>query len=412
MGQQTKTKGNRRKNNNKTRNANNNRNANVGNRGRNVNASMSIDRVYRERKGNKAYSSNTSAVYNQVQRCVVGPKPILRPVEPQIVDGDAAVYAHQPIKSLPGMGMVTEHRTRVTCTIGVQGFGFVLIKWDRTGPGGGVLPQGQGQLSMARVVDCLYTTSLYDSPSQAFATFQASLGVTGIAGVDTCVQSPYTTEQIVQNHVGSHMYACLGQTISLAANRSSVTSRKGQIAVKHCRTTLYPDVLSATALDSDVRADIFDAADLTETSAFKTHRPTTGCGIFTATKRTTTPYFWGGAGYITEEYPSGYTVIACSGTAGDEYVFEVDTAIAWSGTQVPLETSLCYSNSAYSEVSCARTQSTRGTSTTNDSTAQASAREAHAVMERESVQSIPEFLLSELMGAGSKMFSRAIASVL
>jgi len=406
-------KGNKRKN--QQRKNGNRQTANLSRRGRNVHSSVSIDRVYRERRGNKGYSSDTAAVYAQVQRAEVGERPILQPVGVQLQTETGAKLGQAGV--CPATGITTDHRTRVTVTIGAQAsganWGFLLIKQDMTGPGGQTWPVSTPMNTTASQIDMMYTTGAFTSTTLDFTTINlATTGITGVMGADTAVQAPFTVAAITSNAYGSHQYACLGQTISLAANRSSVTSRKGQIAVKHCKTVLAPGVLSPTALDNDLRAEIFDAADLTPDSQFKTHRPTWACGRWNSLPKSTNYRGWLGTGAIPTSLAAGYTLIIATGNAGDEYVFEIDTAMAWAGDQIPVDIQMCYSFNAYSEVSCGRTAATRGTSTTTNEDAAQDGRIAHREMEKSAAARVPEFIMDKLMNEGSKLFSRAVSAVL
>jgi hypothetical protein len=401
---------------NRQRNANFNRNANFGNRGRNVptraRVGGDVANIYRKRHGNRAYSRNAAGVLDQVQYAGESStaEAICRPGVTKLSSVGAAVYT--PIVE-PESGYCTYNERRLTVGVGSAGWGFAMVRWYLTGPSGGEMSAGGIMNTTVESADCIYTTTAFASASLDFEAVGLGLaGIPGVAATDTVVDGVATRTEIKDfptTEYGSYLYACLGQKISLAANKTNVADRGGQIAVLQ-RKGAIPTVMTGSILDNNTRAQVFDASNLTSESEFTTTRPALACGQWILPFVGDSEFEgWGSAaGTLTNHDHSGYTMIVVQGSDGDEFVFDVQTRMAWGGSHIPPQQNHCNDDQAYSVVSCGRATGTRSTHTQTESDKSVSNRETHRAMEKSASSRVPEFLMDGLLNIGSKMLKRVV----
>ena len=251
----------------------------MGNRGRNGNTTSRVGPMYRQRHGNKGYSQNASRVHAQVTKCQTDSEVIVKPGLVHRINIDGAPVMSGMSRPARGLAEYSETKLTVT-TSAATGFGFMIIKWDQTGPLGGVLASGAGMNTAAKCCDVLYTDSTYGAANLPVSTTNVSTGTVGIAGVDSCNAGPAgTTIRDPNVSFGAYCYATLGQKIELLSNRAAVADREGSIIVVHVKGSL-PATMDENTFQADTRSDTYDASNLTAASNFTAYRPPEGTGRF------------------------------------------------------------------------------------------------------------------------------------
>lgn len=376
----------------------------LGDRGRNVQPRVSVNDVRRISTHGKAYSKNASRVHSQITKCTVNAEPVLASADLSFID--ASGHAATIRTAVPSRGITGYTRNRVTVTIGLNGFGFLIQRHDATGWGG--IPTNAGT-AINQANDCAYTTNTFSGTAFDTISWNPTAGHVGIASISSTIQCPYS--DAAGKYTGDLLVAVLGQKWSLAANKSSVTSRQGAITVVNHMGVLNAE-LTADTYNTSPRARTFDAADLTPDSAFTNYRPPFACGKWITWQNdhagyVTSPFGSGASGAV-QARKSGWTVITCTGNPGDMYVFEVETAMVYGGNDVPPQIPFCYDAPAYSVVACGIARGTESSSTVTDESGSRVGQVVHRDMERASTAFIPDYVHESLWDVGGKLFKRVL----
>ncbi len=392
--------------------------ASVGTRGPPSHASSELNRFHRERLGNKAYSRNAQRVLKQATHAESDGTAIVQPGFMWYHHTDGQLLTSR-IRS-PASGIVDRSKQRITVTVGTSGIGFMLIRWDLTGPSQQSFAVGTSQILPTNVCDVLYTTGAYAGSNINFGTLNMSVGLAGVAGMCSTVNTMQTFSNMNNGVTGERSWACLGQTITLDANRSAVMDRSGSISVVHIKSVL-PTTVDQGVLDANPRAMVYDAADLTEENQFITSRPTDALGRFItpAGGAAGNVYGFGNiAGALTsaDGYEAakraGFTLIYVSSAANDQFVFEVDTLIAWGGTKIPMQVDFCPDPEAYSVVRCGRTQASEGTNSATVENRSERGRRIHRTMMKAAESFVPNYITDSLMNVGGKLLDNVLKLVI
>lgn len=383
--------------------------ATIGNRGPSGHAYAAINAArMSDHKGRHGFSQNADRVRVQTTRAEFCGEAILQPDTPREYSDTSGNCA--PI-SMPhySRGLYFTASRRVVVSMGSSGFGFLIVRHDLTGS------PGEGGSLVAGAIGSNFYADIMASSGYSGTTFPAlfnpDVSDSTVFITSSCNLGPMDVPDMLAAAAGSYCYSCTGQVIKLAANRSSVTSRKGSIVANHFPQLPKTD-MSIDSFQLLPRANDFDAADLTEDSQFMIKRPPLWCGKTTVLRPTVAPANarpWGtGGGAMSSQSKQGWTVLLMTGNPNDEYVFEIETSVVYSGLLVPIQLPICYDMDAYVVVACALAKATRGSSTTTEADASKVGREVHRDMERVTTSFVPEYIHDTLFSVGGKMLQRAI----
>ena len=366
---------------------------------------MIVDNI---RKKHHGLSRNAQAVLDQTLRLKTDGHLVIRPKARILIPPNTATSQYIAMGGSLAManipytrGMPFEYERRVTVTVGTQGFGFLMIAHDLTGYcGPDIAPLTT--YSSSDTVDLWYSDSTYAGGTLPITSFNPSTGNTGVKVGSSCgtrgIESPSAS------FTGAHGVVVGGQMIELDANKSSVSSRKGTITVGHYRFNA-PGTISASTLEDDPRFSTFDAADLTEESHFSTYRPVGSCG--TSYFRMGGTVVFSSAAAMVNRRQGGYTVLVIDSAPDDEFVFDIKTIGAYMGQNVPIQTSFCPSEAAYSTIVCAQAEA-MPEATTEDADKSQIMKRAYEHARESSVDRTPGYMHESLLEVGGKAIEKLL----